>query len=295
MKPPIGDKFVAYGGPDFMVDTEVKGRVVAIEKTELYVVPYANYEYLLLEGNRRHPVPGEDGYVWYQNNILVHDATYPPIINMETYGVGGRGTSDPGDGTPPSLSDNGQIRPVQVGDHIRVAGLHVIDYSHPAYFILCTGSFSYMRGLYRACYAHTEIHPYNFNAIELITNLQPSPELYTEHHTVCAPIYPELYSQTYGWNKLWGVAGHLVDAAEQATQVASFFISAPPKPGEADYIMHFTQSDIVQTGQGEASLTYTQVGDEGVTVTVTVNGSDVTNPLVYRAKYTVEWIRGGFL
>ena len=303
MQPPINAKFVAYGGSDFTVDTELKGIVVAIWGTELYVAPYGNYNYLLIEGNRRRPVSTEEcadkepttlcGWVFYRDNILAYQSINPPpIIKMETYAVGGR--ADPlGDNpaVPPKVRDatTGEVREIRVRDHIRVSGLYVIDYAHPMYYKYVTSSFIYMRGLYKAAYAHAELHPYNYHSIELITNMGPSAALHDEVHTVVAPVYQEFYVGQYGWNKLTGVAQHLVESSKQETRRASFFIKAPPKPS-FDYRPRFAHYDVLKLGGGEVTVTPSEVTDLGVSVTVTVTGRDVLNPLIYRARYAVQWV-----
>ena len=60
LAPVSNGKFVAYGGSDFRVDTELKGEVVYVAGTELLIAPYQNYYYLLIEGNRRRPVSNEN-------------------------------------------------------------------------------------------------------------------------------------------------------------------------------------------------------------------------------------------
>ncbi|MDP9352113.1 MAG: NBR1-Ig-like domain-containing protein, partial [Chloroflexota bacterium] len=254
----------------------------------LLVAPYQNYYHLLREGNRRHPVVGEPGYDWYRDVIMANSGTeYPPLIKLETYGVGERPHSNPSLALP-NVNDNGQIRPVRAGDHIRVTGLYVIDYAHQMFSDLYTDSFCYMRGFYRACYAHAELHPYNPDSVELLTSSPPA-TVSAETHTVVAPVYPEVYSFTYAWNKVSGVAGHFVDAAKQEQQTAAFFIGAPVRPGP-DYELRFRQSDVTKVGQGEATVSHSPVADKGVSVQVVVTGSNVLNPLVYQARYSVDWV-----
>jgi hypothetical protein len=295
MQPPIlgtngQGKFAAYGGPDFTVDTELKCRIVAIEGSTLFVAPYENYGYLLLEGNRRGPAPGEGGYdSIYRPKILSQGTPPPPIMKLETYAVGGWPDSSDGGGTPPTVNDNNQTRPVRVGDHIRISGMYVIDYAHPMYHDVHSDSFTYMRGPFKAAYAHSEIHPYRFQGVELISNLQPGPQLFTEAHTVVAPVFPEVYSFTWKANSLFGRAGHFVDEAKRETNTASFFISAPPKP-PGDFVPRLIQSEVTQKGEGTASITHKLVGDNGASVTVSVRGVDILKPLVYRAKYAVTWV-----
>ena len=306
MQPPINAKFAAYGGTDFSVDTELKGIVVAVWGTELYVAPYTNYDYLLIEGNRRRPLATEDcaekeektlcGWVFYRDNVIANQGINPPpIIKMETYAVGGR--PDPvGDNpaVPPKVRDvvTGEVREIRVHDHIRVSGLYVIDYSHTMYYKYATSSFSYMRGLYKAAFAHAEFHPYNYNSIELITNLGPGAQLHDEVHTVVAPVYQEFYVGQYWWNKVGGVAQHLVDSSKQETRSASFFIKAPPKPG-FDYRPRFAHYDVLKLGQGQVTVSPSEVTDLGVSVKVNVTGKDLLNPLIYRAKYAVQWVPPG--
>jgi hypothetical protein len=81
MLPPVDNKFAAYGGSDFSIDTELKGEVVHSEGVDLYISPYSNYYHLLIEGNRRRPVFNENcgletkpetqcGWVWYRDHII---------------------------------------------------------------------------------------------------------------------------------------------------------------------------------------------------------------------------------
>jgi hypothetical protein len=277
-RPPVSEKWVAYGGPQFTIDAELRGTVVlggeSTQSTNLLITPDPNYYHLLVEGNRRRPVRGEGGYEGYQRDIAPRVGNNPvPIIKCETYGVGLRPDSSPGS-VLPTVNDNGQVRPVRAGDHIKLTGLYVIDYSHTMYWGEGhTKSFSYTR--------HAEIHPFNYRDIELI----PPASQNSEVHLVGAPVYPEIYTFRRIGNI--GKRGDFFEPAKQSTKVAQFIIPAPPRPSP-DVEPRVVVSEVMEAGEGSALVASTPT-DTGVKVIVTVRGSRASNPRIHRARYSVGW------
>jgi hypothetical protein len=138
-------KFARYGGPSDSIDTELRGTVKWITGTDLFINPDPGYRHLLIAGNLIKPGPGEYNPTWYPGL----DTGWVPILKLETYGVGSRPESNP-TGAPIMVNlPGGGTRLLQVGDHVAVTGLWVIDYDHTMYASTCTDSFSYMRGLYK--------------------------------------------------------------------------------------------------------------------------------------------------
>lgn len=278
-KPPVNEKFVVYGGSKATIDAELKGRVVAFWATMIYIVPDSNYDHLLIEGNRRRPDAGEnykEAWEWYRDNILPETG---PIIKVEADPIPG---IQKGSDRLPEVLENGVWRTVRKGDHVKLTGLYAVDYSHSMFYKLHTSSTTSKRGLYRAGVAHAEIHPYN-HPWELVSSAQANSEI----HLVGAPIYSQIYTGTWWWNKKMGVAGDFVDEKKETMKVAQFFIPAPPRLGP-DFEPHLVVSEVLEGGEGTASVTSSRT-DAGVRVTVTVRGSKASNPRIHRARYTVEW------
>jgi hypothetical protein len=113
----------------------------------------------------------------------------------------------------------------------------------------------------------------------------------SEVHVAVAPVYPEVYTKTYAWNKLMGVAGQFVDAAKQESQTTSFLIPAPPRPSaDPSLEMRLIESEVVKTGNGSGTMACDTVPG-GFKVTIHVSGTDVLNPMVYKARYTAAWVQ----
>lgn len=286
LEPPIDKKFAVYGNNP-KIHTELRGIVYGVIGSELYIKPDTNYINLLIEGNKRKPIKGEDGYDFYSD--FISDTETIPVIKLEyNYPVGSWPSESPS--TAPMVNDRGNFRPLKVGDHIKVTGLYVTDNAHTMFSILCTDSFSLMRGMYRACFPHSELHPYDYYTIEIIQPLQPG-DANIETHTVAAPIYDEYYSNTYFWNKIWGVAGHFVDSSKREIVDAEWFIEAPPAPiGANPEVTHtliigeailFSPRDIIKHSITKES--------NGYRVKITIQGNDVSNPSIFQATYNVYW------
>lgn len=285
-------KFFAYGGEDFSLDTELRGRVVRIDGENLFIEATSNYYQIGLRGNQIVGNPSETGtradeQCYAGTDILAVAGPAPnPIIKLETYGVGGRQDSSTGV-TPPIVMDGTTRRALRVGDFVAVSGLYVIDYSHPPYCDLHSGSWSYLRGFYRAAYAHAELHPYTPSSLRIA-----NPQSSYETHTVVAPMYPEVYSKTYLWNKWFGVAGHMVDAAKRANQQAVFFLPAPPRPA-GDVELALVERDTATSGTGFSSREYYiqngLSGPVGITVVMRSAGTDIYQPMVYKGTFEAVW------
>jgi len=294
VKPPIDSKFVAYGGPNFAVDTEVRGEIVEAGG-DLLIVPQNNYLHLCRPGNFRHPKPGEQ-VSWGNPPQSCYDQQREaliaarPVIKCELYAVGGRPDPSGGASAPPSVIEGGTPRPLRVGDTVRLRGLYVIDYSHPMYcdgFSTSFGSFMVWRGLYPTGYVHTEIHPYGYFGVELLDQLSPDQQL-AENHTFVAPIYPEVYDSTYGWNKLWGVAGNMVDNAIETTETFSITVHGPLAPG-AGYDRELVLTNVAQYGNPPV-ITKTPSGTTDMSVQVQISGSDIMNPSLFTATFAIAWM-----
>src|SRR5206468_50603 len=87
--------------------------------------------------------------------------------------------------------------------------------------------------LHQACYGHTEIHPYDYENIESVSNLRPG-DINTESHTAGAPIYTIVVEchphVVVNPSCQTNILGHLIHSSEHTTWNSYFFIDAPPKP-----------------------------------------------------------------
>lgn len=285
MKAPVDGKFVAYGGPAMLLDTELRGQALNTDPGMLFITPDQNYMHLCGIGNTIIPGPGEPvspGSI----QAVISQAAGRPVIKCELYGVGSR--PDPSQGNPGTLMvvDGGRQRPLAIGDHIRIRGLYVFDYAHPWSNGLWTSSFVVMRGLLEAGYVHSELHPYDFQQLALISELSHSDQL-SEGHTFVAPICPEQYSSTYAWNKVNGVAGDLVDNAMWTSLTSRFTVHGDPAP-DASSVRRLRTANEVIIGN-PPTLSYSESGGTDLEVTVTMTGTDVANPSIYTATFSVEW------
>ena len=287
MKAPLNDgKFVGYGGPGEILDTEVRGDALTTDPGAFFIAPDSNYQHLCLIGNHTFPKPGEpaDGPDVSQ---VVAAAAGRPIIKCELYAVGSR--PDPTNGNPGTMmvTEGGRQRPLAVGDKVRVRGLYVVDYAHPWSNSVWTSSFVVMRGLLEAGYVHSELHPYEFGDVQLVSQL-PAAEQAAESHTIVAPVCPEQYSSTYLANKFAGVAGDLVTNAMWTTMTATFELDGGPSPGPA-YTRRLTIDSPEQIG-APPTISSEYSGTTGLTVTVRATGTDITNPSFYSATFGVSWV-----
>jgi hypothetical protein len=291
--PPDG-KFVTYGGPGLQLSTELRGTVILADSSTLFIAPDDNYRHMILHGNEIEPQPGDSGYDDYVAKFPADfRAHFRPIIKLETYAVDGRGTVPDG-GQPPSVVDNGAQRPVQCGDHVKVTGLYVIDYAHSMYGVYCDGSFRYSRGIYMGCYAHAEIHPYEWDKVALI---QPpttaAGQDVQETHLVGAPVYSDYYSLTWEANKLAGLGGHFVTDSVKPELSADFVVMAPPMPPSCA-AGACTLGAIVDDANhyGEGTTTYTVQSDR-VLFHMTASGANAADTTAYRATVNVLWVKNG--
>lgn len=286
MKPPVDGKFVAYGGPTMLLDTELRGQVLNTDPGMLFIAPDQNYMHLCAIGNTIMPGPNDSTFNGCQ--AIVSQAAGRPVIKCELYGVGSR--PDPTSGNPgvPTVIDGGRQRSLAIGDHIRIRGLYVVDYAHPWSNDLWTSSFIVMRGTLEAGYVHSELHPYDFQDLALVNQLSRADQL-AEGHTFIAPLCPEQYSSTYLWNKLNGVAGDLVDSATWTSLTSTFTIKGDPAPDPSS-VRRLSIANEVRIGNPPV-LTYTDSGSTDLEVTVTMTGTDLTNPSIYSGTFSVQWSR----
>jgi hypothetical protein len=287
-------------------DVEMIGIVAdATTNSDIYLLPDPSYRDLLIRGNTTVPGKGDDSFPGWKNlqdklkTCQLSPTEYPepyPIVKLETYGIDGH-SSNASTGGPPSVLENGQAREVKTCDHIRVRGLYVIDYSHTMYYNLCTDSFSYMRGLYKACYPHVELHPYDFESVQLVSPLLPATEK-VERHAAVVPFYDEYYSGTYAWN-WWGVAGRVVDPSKRTKVLADWYITAPPRPVGGCCILRVTES--VKRSEGAVNVTIDKgaagarvrvMAVAGPTADYRLGGTlsyELTGAAIYQATYTLKW------
>ena len=290
--PPVDEKFVAYGGPDFSIGVEMIGTIAGIDHNELYLAPDPNYRHLLLPGNRIIPAPGEEGRNFWENFV----APYTEVIKIEAYtGVGPRPASDTS-GTTPSVfdADGGGWRTLRRGDRVCIRGLHVVDYSHTMYAPLQTDSFCYGLGfldLERACYAHGEIHPYNYTGIVLdrpqaTACLGPNCAE-TRTLMVVAPFIPQIFSWTHEWNRILGIAGDFLDEGRRAFDIQTLTIPAPPMPScRAGCILRYRVIDRVAIGSTQSDHS---VGSDNVRVLLHVYGTSARDTALLRETVQVYW------
>ena len=287
MKPPVDGKFVAYGGSSQMLDTEVRGDVLRTDPGSLFIAPDPNYRNLCLIGNSTFPKSGEDGFS--QNQDVINGAAGRPIMKCELYQVGAR--QDPTHGQasgPPTVTQGGQQRPLAVGDKIRIHGLYAVDYAHPWTWSVWTDSFTVMRGVLEAGYVHSELHPYAYYDIALLSELSAADQR-AETHTFVAPVCPEQYSSTYLANKLDGVAGDLVDNAMWNGMTATLHLDGGPSPGAA-FERQLAIANVQQLGS-PPTITSQASGATGLDVNVQISGTDILNPSIYIATFSVSWVQ----
>lgn len=291
-RPPVDNKFVAYGGPSFSVDVQMIGTIAGIDHNELYLAPDPNYRHLLFPGNRIIPAPGEGGRLFWQDFV----APTTEVIKIEAAsGVGPRPPSDTS-GTTPTVFDPdiGQRRTLRRGDRVRISGLYVVDYSHTMYDILQTDSYCYGRGFLdqeRACYAHGEIHPYNYNDIVLDRSqatacIGPSCAE-TRTFMVVAPFIPQVFSWTHRWNQILGIDGHFLDEGRRSFDIQDFTIPAPPMPScRGGCILRYRVTDRVAIGGTDSSH---YAGPNYVRVNLHVYGTSAPSPAVLRETVQAFW------
>ena len=188
----------------------------------------------------------------------------------------------------PTVIDQGVARKIRVNDYIWMSGLSVVDCAHSMYWIYFEEPFTYMRGFYKAAFPHAEIHPYNWGNVRLLSSL-PAADFTTRVHTAFAPVPTQVYSSTYLYNKVMGVAGHFVDDAIDTRRTIRFRMLAQDAPGP-DYEPAVVIDNIKSWGNGFFVGTTAEPGADGaVEVTVTVEGNDLINPFVHQASYTATW------
>lgn len=304
------EKFAVYGGEGFDLDAEVRGTVVEVDPPEgnnriFYLVPDENYRHLLVRGNELAPqaelpprfIP-EDGYQWYADHVIAHGYGGQPIIKLETYGLerspelGRPATAAASDG-PPSVLENGATRPLRVHDRVRVRGQYVFDYSHPMYWEFPTPSFVEHRGIYELGYCHAEIHPYRYDSIALLDQLDPI-EKTRERHLVAAPIYPARYTTTWFGNLLGGRKGVLDEDTRLQARTARFTLIAPPRPQE-NMALDLDIEEERFSGVGNVTRATRNLDNDRVEVTVTVWSptTDLAQAAVSSADYSLRWVTRG--
>jgi len=291
--PPDG-KFVTYGGPNLRLSTELRGTVILADGSNLFIAPDDNYRHMILHGNELAPQPGDSGYDDYVAKFPADfRASFRPIIKLETYAVDGRGTVPDG-GQPPTVVSNGVSRPIQYGDHVKVTGLYVIDYAHSMYGVYCDGTFRYSRGIYKACYAHAEIHPYDWDKVTLIQPPTTAPgQDIQETHLVGAPVYSDYYSLTWETNKIAQLAGHFVGDSVKPEMSADFVVMAPPQPptcANGACTLSAIVDDANHYGQGSTTFT---VQSDRIVFHMSASGSNAADASAYRATVNVLWIKNG--
>ncbi|MBI1828775.1 MAG: HYR domain-containing protein [Thaumarchaeota archaeon] len=288
-------KFVSYGN-DPKVATEVKGIITGVDGSTFNIRPDKNYQNLLVKGNEIIPSPGEPGY---------GDRDKLPQIHVEEYPVGNWNSGFiNGMAFPPRVVDKngfnvidletGQPQIIKEGEHVKISGLYVIDYSHTMYNGYCTSSFTKIRSdLTEICFAHAEIHPYLYTHIELIDDANPD-KANTEKHIVVAPVYLEFYPYNYFANpnfckRGWGcdpVEVLVTDEGVITKNKADWFIKAPPTYGCSNCPLEWTKEDIKQNGEVTLNETLTPTG---LAVHAEVSGTGIRNPSFYSAQYSVFW------
>jgi hypothetical protein len=312
-------KWVGYGtdllieGP--LIETEVKGIVILIDSDDLYVIPDPNYRNLAIQGNYlRANINEETKSDTIRKNLdnlnLPSDS---PVIKMEmvnarafgkswmervgcTYGPDpGAKQDDCGPG-PVKFRINDPYKKgqdLQVGDHIKVTGLYVIELQHVMYYTGCKPPFAFFRGFQKLCWGHAEIHPYNVREIEYVPPLEPG-DTNTESHTVVFPVYRQFYDN-YEAN---GVAQNkLVDASRDKETKAEFFIKASDRPPECRWIecsLHLGQ----QMNPGREQNIVSKTLENGVArIQVRMTEAESVHrpiyaPFVYKYTWSLGWKEG---
>lgn len=291
-------KFTVYGY------TEIKGTVVyhtnctgaagTIDNPELGIVPDPNYSNLL-KGE-------QDDSSGNPQKVMVLESygydKYPPP-SPNTYNHSGFICPD----HHIQVLEDGKLREIQNGNHVKVRGLYIIDQDHGK---------DHRRGLLDSVGGHGEFHPFDWRSVELVKPLQPG-DVNVESHLVAAPIFTQSYSDKWWWNQVQTVSGYYVDDSEINPVYAKFFIEAPPQPtggcsGPCKIIA--SEDNVVKRGQvnvisalknkgevdervvydkGKKTIIKTTWPNWGVFVYVSVSGSDPLNPSIYNATWSVKW------
>jgi hypothetical protein len=295
-------------------EVEVKGIVRVAGRADGEEVGTGDDFDLEPDNNYRHLIasfPANNPLFWNPGFGCIHCETYPL---QAPWGAGHSNRDEPWplDKKPDDKKyevlnrATDQREPLRVGAHVRIVGRWTIDH-HPE---LCV---TRNRGWLRVGCAHTELHPFRWDSMELIVPVQPN-GVTVETISVAAPLHEEVYLGHGKWlgNELASVASKVFitdDGSNYHNVVtANASIKAPPLPGgftpERSLVSY--REAVMKNGTGMSlSLirTITIVGDGiDVTATVTAPGTvrvdgldlgDVNDPAngrsTFQARYSVGW------
>jgi hypothetical protein len=198
--------------------------------------------------------------------------------------------------------------------HVVVYGLYVQEHQHSMYGGPSNGECidaiivkPRLPTDYLKCYGHTELHPYYENFMYEINDniVSQHTRIYTERHTVVAPIYTQFYSDVAKINAICigciPPAGRLVDDSE-STEIINhfFFLKAPPRPPECSTLpcnLHFQESvlhNILSAPSDDGRQASTSSTHEirsnpaGASVTVYASGYHIDHPTIYQADLSTK-------
>jgi hypothetical protein len=201
----------------------------------------------------------------------------------------------------------GQPEPLKVGMHVRLLGRWTIDH-HPESCV------TRARGWLRVGCAHTELHPFRWDDIQLVVPPKPG-ELNAEILSLAAPLHEEVYLGGWKWfaNEVAGVSSKIFISDDGSnyhnTLSASTRITAPALP--AGFNPHqslvFYREEVLRNGtsQSRAQLRTVTVLNNGIQVTAQVSApttlrfdslsiASVNDPAnlrsVFQARYSVGWL-----
>lgn len=289
-------KFVVYSSsPAHALDVEIIGTVAGWHPNipdYVFIEPDPNYSHLLLDGN--HHIPeDQETRSWWVPNVNRQD-----VFKLEAHD---------GAGHRPATTDDSPLRvwdalyrrwiDIQRYQRVKFRGLLVADVSHDPYHPLHTDPWCRMRGLYRACDVHMEIHPYLWDGMTLY--YPPSDACLgvacanSETLTAIAPLFQQVYSWTYFMNRLAGIAGDFVDDYRQTSMLTPpLYIAAPPRPAACaapGSCRIAWDSTVVEAGNGSSGSTTPIINSNGISVQLSAQSNDGYWPKVRKETFRVWW------
>lgn len=248
---------------------EVRGTVVEISSdddghpTNIEIAPDPNYRHLVL------PPPAKPS---------LHCEAYPSL----PYGGCANNPEWPYTETPTVL-DNGVVRTLEPGMHIRVFGSWVVENDH--------GDPQFLDGLSKWRFIFTELHPYYRRTISLVRDLQPG-QAEEQTLAVRAPIYTKVFSDTWWYNKWWGIDRCVVKESIQNLVSVDWLLPTPPllRGGIPNVTHVLTPRETVQLGSIQSLAKHeTRLEDDGLHVRISINGVDPVSPNPFKALYRLSW------
>lgn len=310
-------EFVSHKFTWLLDNVEVIGIVHNIGGDSIDIIPDANYKHLILYMRGNNPLP------WFSKGT-------PGVLHLETYPLSSSDINRSAPWSLPKKPDDvqfqvkrrdGTSQPLNVGDRIRVVGRWVIDHHpekcfDPEKFTPPEPARCRSLGLLRVGQVHMELHPFQWDNIQLIEPAT-STDVVSTVVSLAAPLHEEQYLGDWKWfaNEVAGVAGKVfLDRSDDPnfpnfsrnfhTSVGTRVeLDPPPRPtGTADWRLVWTET-VTKLGQGMQLAdvrTVRQRSDGGLIIEATIiakgaNGAlaSINDPAndrwVFQARYDLWW------